>query len=88
MVAALPSEACRTVADKVVDQVSAVGTQEARVLGTVINVDLASGATPAEWALALVAPLLQWHAQAPVGAGTVPDRAGVHGDVARGAFVT
>jgi hypothetical protein len=59
LLASLSGESWWTCADKVVDQVSAVGTQQARILSTVVGVDLALLAFPARRAVALESSLLQ-----------------------------
>ena len=44
--ASLAGEAGRTIAPEVADEVSAVGAQEARLLGTVVDVDVAENTLP------------------------------------------
>lgn len=68
LLASLSGEAWRAGADKIVDEVSAVGAQQARILSAVVGVDLALLAFPAWRAVALESSLLQRSALSSVSA--------------------
>lgn len=87
LVAALAGESRGTVAHEVVSQVGAVGAEEAGVLSTVIDVDLAGGPRPPWWTLAFVATLHEWHTKTPVATGALSNGARVDSDVAGGTLV-
>lgn len=60
-VATFAGESGRTVAGEVVDQIGAVGAEQAGSLGAVVGVDLAALTFPSWQAVALVATLLKGH---------------------------
>ena len=69
LLATFSGKAIRTVASKVMDQVSAVASKQAGLFSAVINVDLAERALPAIGALASETTLGQSFAARPIGAG-------------------
>lgn len=76
--AALAGEAGRTVAGEVVDQIGAIGAEQAGSFGAIVGVDLAALALPSRQALALVATLLKRHAGPAVVAGILAGGAGIY----------
>lgn len=61
--ATFAGESGRTVAGEVVDQISAVGAEQARSLGAIVSVDFAALTLPSWQAVALVASLLKSYAR-------------------------